>query len=926
MEEMGIPLLTTKLYIPPRRPNQVLRPRLMTRMEDALRLQHRLTLVSAKAGSGKTTLVSEWLHQQERPAAWLSLDANDNDPRRFFAYLVVALHQLEIEIGQAVLSQLEAPQVPQAEALVAELINEVAAHSIPFLLVLDDYHLIQDEWIHRAVGFLAEHQPPEVHLVLITRADPPLPLARLRGRGQVAEIRDRDLRFTADEAAQYLNEVMELDLPGEAVSTLEWRTEGWIAGLQMAAISMQGHRQDGDLLAFVEAFGGTNRYILDYLLEEVLNQQPPAAQGFLIETSILGRMCGDLCDAVRFGEAESPSGSQATAVRFGRGSTRDSQAILDQLERANLFVMPLDDERRWYRYHHLFADLLNSTLGKLRSAGEIRELHRRASRWHQGEGSLEEAMSHAMAAQDFEWAASMIDENVVSMLSRSEAPVLLGWIEKLPDQIVRGRPWLDIYRAYTLALSGRPVEAEPLLEDVEKRIDPDTPRAAEYMGYIAAIRSYTANLWGDTDRVIEMADLAEKLLPEEHLVARGMANYALAVTYWAGDDMDSAIQASLKMFEIGKNLDRLLMAVTALCDLASAKKVQGQLRQAQEYYDRARRWLVERKALDSRMRCIYEVGWADSLLQWNQLDAAYEHALTGIEYCQRFGAPSEMTWGYVTLMRVLQARGDIEGALDALYDAEQILQAHRVRQALRVELETKRVALWLTVGDIDAASRWAACCNGGSEREQIALARLSLAKGRASDAQHLLERQRALAEAGGRNGRLIEILGLQALALQAQDRSEEASAALFQAISLGRPEGYVRLFLDLGWPLYELLRRSAARGTAAGTPGAAVAPVVGDYVHKLLDAFRQEREAQRNRGTETVSLLPPLAQALTDPLTERELEVLQLLAEGLSNKEIAERLIVAPSTVKQHLKNIYSKLDVHSRTQAVARGRELALL
>ena len=794
MEKIGIPLLTTKLYIPPQRPNQVLRPRLMTRMEDALRLQHRLTLVSAKAGSGKTTLVSEWLHQQERPATWLSLDANDNDPRRFFRYLTVALHLLEIEIGQAVLSQLEAPQLPQAEVLVAELINEVATHPIPFLLVLDDYHLIQNEWIHQAVGFLAEHQPPEMHLVLITRADPPLPLARLRGRGQVAEIRDHDLRFTAEEAAQFLNEVMALGLPAEAISTLEWRTEGWIAGLQMAAISMQGRRQDGDLVAFVDAFGGTTRYILDYLLEEVLNQQAPAVQDFLIETSILGRMCGDLCDAVRFGFTESPSSSQATDVRFGEAAlpsgsqatdvrsgqdrTRDSQAILDQLERANLFVMPLDDERRWYRYHHLFADLLNSTLGKLRSAGEIRELHHRASRWHQREGSLEEAMIHAMAAQDFERAASMIDENVVSMLSRSEAPVLLGWIEKLPEQIVRGRPWLDIYRAYTLALSGQPDEAEPLLEDVEKRIDPATPRAAEYMGYIAAIRSYTANLWGDTDRVIEMADLAEKYLSEEHLIARGMANYALAVTYWASDDMDSAMKASLKMFEIGGKLDRLLMAVTALCDLASAKKVQGQLRQAQEYYERARRWLVERNGLDSRVRCVYQVGWADSLLEWNQLDAAYEHALTGIEYCQRFGAPSEMTWGYVTLMRVLQARGDVEGALDALYDAEQVLQAHRVRQALRVELETKRVALWLAVGDIDTASRWAACCNGGSEREQIALARLKLAQGRAADAQHLLERQRALAEAGGRNGRLIEILGLQALALEALDRPEEASAAL----------------------------------------------------------------------------------------------------------------------------------------------------
>jgi LuxR family maltose regulon positive regulatory protein len=902
-------LLMTKLNIPPRRSSLVLRPRRMARLREALRLRHQLTLISAKAGSGKTTLVSEWLHQQERPATWLSLDANDNDPRRFFGYLVAALQKLEINIDPATLSQLEAPQLPQAEAVIAELINNVAANSTQFLLVLDDYHLIENEWIHAALGFLAEHQPPGMHLILVTRVDPPLPLARLRGRGQITEIRDHNVRFTAEESAQFLNEVMELDLPARAVSTLEWRTEGWIAGLQMAAISMQG-RRDGDLNAFIEAFGGTNRYILDYLMEEVLDQQTPAVQGFLIETSILERMCVPLCDAVRYGEA----------------ATRDSQTILAHLERTNLFVLPLDDERRWYRYHHLFADLLNSTLGKHRSTEEIRELHRRASHWHQGEGSLEEAMIHAMAAQDFKRAAAMIDENVVSMLSRSEAPVLLGWIEKLPEQIVRGRPSLDIYRAYTLALSGRPGEAEPLLEDVEQRIDPDSPRAAEYMGHIAAIRSYTANLWGDTDRVIEMAALAEQHLPEEHLIARGMANYALAVTYYAADDMDSTIKASLKMLDIGKKLDRLLMVVTALCDLGSAKKVQGQLRQSQEYYDRARRWLVERNGMDSRVRCVYEVGWADSLLQWNELDAAYEHAVTGIEYCQRFAAPSEMTWGYVTLMRVLQAQGDVEGALDALYDAEQVLEAHSVRQALRVELETKRVALWLAVGDTLTAKRWAAYCDGGSEREQVALARLRLAEGRASDAQLLLERQRALAESGGRVGRLIEILGLLALAYDAQGRGDDADSVLSQALSLARPEGHVRVFLDLGWPLYELLHKLATKRAAAEAPGAPSTQIARRYVDNLLDAFLQERKAHAKQAAMTASPPRPLAEASIDPLTEREQDVLQLLAEGLSNKEIAARLVVAPSTVKQHLKHIYGKLDVHSRTQAVARGRELGLV
>jgi LuxR family maltose regulon positive regulatory protein len=938
---MSIPLLTTKLYTPPQRPNLVLRPRLMAQLRESLRLRHRLTLISAKAGSGKTTLVSEWLHQQERPATWLSLDDKDNDPRRFFSYLIAALHKLEIKIDQAVLGRLQTPQLPQAEALVAELINDLAASSISFLVVLDDYHVIQNEWVHQAVGFLVEHQPPEMQLVLITRADPPWPLARLRGRGLVTEIRDHDLRFTSEEATRFLNESMALGLPAEAVSTLEWRTEGWIAGLQMAAISMQGRKQDGDLTAFVEAFGGTNRYILDYLMEEVLNQQAPAIQDFLVETSILERMCGALCDTVRFGFAESPSGSQRTAVRFGeakphgglaeagerrdQAATRDSQAILAWLERCNLFVTPLDDERRWYRYHHLFADQLESTLRQRRSEEEIRELHRRASRWHQAEGSLEEAMVHAMAAQDFERAASMIEHNIVTMLSRSEAPVLLGWIKRLPEQIVRGRPWIDVYRANTLALGGQLEQVDSLLEDVERRMDPGAPRASELMGHIAAIRAYAANLRGDAARAIEMAALTERYLPEEHLDAQGMAAFALADTLFAGDDMDGARQASLKMLRIGEKTGRLLMAVPALCVLAETKQVQGRLHQAEGLYERARQWMVERDGLDTRVRCPYEVGLANLRREWNQLDAAHQHAVTTLEYSQRFGVSSYPVSGNVALMRILQAQGDVAGALDALRSAEQVVQTHHVRLATRIELRAARVVQWLAVGDLETASHWAEGY-GGSELEQIALARLRLAQGRAAEAQRLLDQQRALAEAGGRTGRLIEILSLQALALEAQGQPDEAGAALSQALSLARPEGYMRLFLDLGQPLYELLERSIAPGTAPEPHGAAIARIAGDYVRDLLDGFQQEREALRSRVAEAAPPLPSLAQALVDPLTERELEVLQLLAEGLSNKEIADRLVVAPSTVKQHLKNIYAKLDVHSRTQAVARGQELALL
>jgi LuxR family maltose regulon positive regulatory protein len=516
----------------------------------------------------------------------------------------------------------------------------------------------------------------------------------------------------------------------------------------------------------------------------------------------------------------------------------------------------------------------------------------------------------------------MIEENIVNMLSQSEVPVLLSWIERLPKGTVREHPWIDVYRANTLALTGQVKPVEVLLAEVEERIQPDHPQIAELRGHIAAIRTYTANLQGDADRVIEMAAVTERSLPRAHVTARGMAAYALADAYLARDEIESARRAVQTMLEVGEKTDQLLMSVTALCDLAAVMKVQGRLYQAETFYNQAYDLMVARNGLTSRVRCAYEFGLADLLREWNRLDEAYDHAMIGIDYRQRLGG--YLVVGDIVLTRILRARGDAEGALDVLGTAEQFMQTYYFQLTTTIEFRTTCVFQWLSVGDVQTAAYWAETCTGGSELEEIALARVRLAEGRAHDALHLLDQQRPMAEAGGRAGRLIEILGLQAIALEALGRSEEAEVALSQALSAARPERYRRLFLDMGEPLRELLERCVARDGPQPLASSAP-PLPRAYAADLLAAFQREI-AVPGHLPETTSRLFSGDGVPIDVLTPRELDVLQLLAEGLTNKAIAGKLIVAPSTVKQHLKNIYSKLDVHSRTQAVARGRDLGYL
>ena len=906
---MSIPILETKLFIPAPSQERLIRSRLHRALDAGLQGGHHLILVSAPAGFGKTTLIADWLKQVstlKKPLAnnnmaWFSLDSNDNELNRFLLYLVAALQQIDPDLGRDLENMLQSTQSSSIESSLTILLNQIATLSRQIVIVLDDYHLITNQFIHKTIEFFIENLPTQAHLVIITRADPPLPLARLRARGQMSELRAADLRFTLDETTAFLDQIMGLGLSTQQIAALETRTEGWIVGLQMAALTLRGKT---DLANFIQTFSGSNKYILDYLMEEVVNQQSDQCQEFLLSTSILDRMNGKLCEAVS-GQA-------------------GGQEKLEALEQANLFLVPLDDVRGWYRYHHLFGDFLKATLRQRKSEEEIRLFHHLASLWHQSEGFLEEAMIHAMAAQDYERAASMIDENIVQMLSQSEGPVLLRWIEKLPEEVSRGRPWVDIYRAYTLALSGRPDQANPLLRRAEERIDPDSPRASELMGHIAAIRSYNAHLMGDIDRVVDFAMLAEECLPEDHLIARGMSTYALAVTYFANDEMKLAVEASQKMLDIGKKLDRLLMVITALCDLASVSKVQGELHKAEEYYASALQWLEDKNGLDSRLRCPYEVGLADLMYQWNRLDEAYQHAVTGIEYCQRYRVPSEEVSGQITLMYVLLANGDIDRALEALRIAEKIVQNHYTRLAAKMEFNKARLLFWLAIGDMANARRSAYDEMSASEVELLALVRLRLALGQSFEARSMIERQEKKAHEGGRTGRLIEILALKALAAEAQNCPEEADELASRVLSLAVTEGYYRVFLDLGEPCCRLIKRLTVQTSKMASQGNGLGLLTRNYLDGLIKAF--EKDSQVKKPGEAPERAINLANPAVESLTERELEVLQLVAQGLSNAEIASQLVFAASTAKQHLKNIYGKLNVHNRTQAVSRGRELGLL
>jgi len=896
------PLLATKLFVPLLRPSRVPRPRLVARLNQGL--TGKLILVSAPAGFGKTTLVADWLQQGEQSFTWLSLDEGDNEPTRFLAYLGVALQRINSSWGQMVQAALHVPQPPPPQTVIAALINEITTGGTGFVLALDDYHLISAQPVHDVLAFLLDNLPPRMQLAVLTRADPPLPLARLRAGSELTEIRVDDLRFTTDEATVFLSQVMNLNLTARQIAALEARTEGWVVGLQLAALSLQSLGRDDDVAAFIEAFAGSHRYVMDYLMGEVFNRHPLEVQEFLLQTSVLDRLSGPLCDAVVGREAILP---------------HSGQEMLEQLDRANLFTMPLDHERRWYRYHHLFADLLRDRLRQTQPEREP-ELHRRAAAWYERNELMEEAVHHALKAQDYDLAVRLIQQVAFSIWEFSKPYTLLSWMKAMPETLVRSHTALSIHYAAGLTVSGQLDAVEPWLQAAEARLlEQPSPSAHAVLGHVYRLRAYVARFVGTPAEALAFGRRALAHTPADRVDMRSVTLLHMGHAHLLNGDIAAADHALQQACDICRVIGHPSVYLSASHYLAQLRIYQGRLRETAAIYRAAAEFVAEQ----GKLVCagIEQIGLGDLLREWNDLEAATQHIHEGLKLAEMGGDFVFLRDGYLARARLEQALGNPDEAVTFVHKAKQVVQHHRC------PWETALVGLWkarlcLARGDLTGAAAWARTCGLSPDDEprfpdefgHLTLAQVLLAQGRLGKAGRLLERLRQAAESAERWGRLIHILIAQALVRQASGDEAGALICLKRSLTLAGPEGYVRTFLDAGPGVVTLLRQALARGIAPR------------YVGRLLAAT--DATAQRVAGGvlplahfQTISEQSPAAS-----LTSREAEVLGLIAAGLRNQEIADQLVISLATVKRHISNIYGKLGVSHRTQAIAHAWELGLL
>jgi len=911
-------LLATKFYIPPVRPEIVSRTELIKQLNTGL--NHKLTLISAPAGFGKTTLIGEWLGtiqynggengQNGYKAAWLSLDYRDNDLIRFLNYFVTALNRVdgkESTIGRGALGMLQSTQSPPAESVLIMLINDLAACTGKFIFVLDDYHLIDSQPIHDALGFFIDNMPSQLHLVIATREDPLLPIPRLRARDQLTELRAANLRFTSSEVVDFLNRVMRLNLSVDDITALETRTEGWIVGLQLAAISLQGRSNVTEL---IKTFSGSHRLVLDYLIEEVLNQQTDEIQNFLLKTAVINRLTGSLCDAL---------------------TDRDnSHLILETLERANLFIIPLDNERQWYRYHHLFADLLQQKLRR-NYPDKVSKLHLQACVWYQQMNMLTDAIHHALAAEDYERVADLAELAWPEWNASQKSITWLGWLKELPEELVRSRPVLCVACAQALLNAGQLEAAEAHLQNAERLLGTipemgersreiiivDEEQFRGLPARLATTRAYHAQAIGDATGTVKYVKRALELFPEDDRYNRAAVTGLLGLAYWTNGDLEAAY----KIFSEGmfQNVHDRIKGTFVLADM---QMILGYLREAERTCEQGLRLAKE---FDPPNPIGTEDVYSEiSYIHREQGDLVA--AARDLDVAKKLGEqvmlPDWQHRWYIAMARLKESEGDLVNALDLLEKAELLFVRTPVPEtrpiaAMKVRVFVKQDRLpealhWVLERNLSFDDR----LNFMQEFEHLTLARVLLAKYRKESTESsiqetmgLLGRLLTVAESGGRMGNVIEILLLQALALDAQDDLSHALVSLERALTLAELEGYFQIFIDEGTPMARLLYEALSRKIAT------------DYVQRLLSAFPDDKNAGSTSPKPASSEMD-----LIEPLSEREIEILQLIADGLSNQEIGSRLYLSLNTVKAHTRNIYGKLGVNSRTQAAARARALGIL